>query len=148
METIVSWVAIGMSVASGIFTFYTFRWTAARDRKQATLEAYNRLQAEVFDKLNAYTPSTIRDLCNHTRSAEYKTVSGYLARIEHFCVGINQKIYDRESFYALAHGYFDGPQIRDRIRPMIDKKNERNSGKELFYNDTIKVLEWMDHKSK
>ena len=148
METIVSWIAIGLSVASGIFTFYTFRWTAARDRKQATLEAYNRLQAEVFDKLNTYTPTAIRDLCGNTRSAEYKTVSGYLARIEHFCVGINQKIYDRETFYALAHGYFDGPQIRSRIEPLITTKNQHNVAVEKYYNDTLQVLAWMDQKSQ
>ena len=133
-------------MASGIFTFYTFRWTAARDRRQATLEAYNRLQAEVFDRLNTYPPAAIREMCQHTRSEEYKTVSGYLARIEHFCVGINQKIYDRETFYALAHGYFDA-QIRDRIQPMIDKKNVRNNRAKQYYNDTLQVLAWMDGKS-
>lgn len=56
MELVLSIIAIVISVVSGIFAVFTFVWTAARDRKQATLEAYNRLQAEVFDNLNKYKP--------------------------------------------------------------------------------------------
>ena len=51
MEAVLSIIAIVISVVSGGFALYTFLWTAQRDRKQATLEAYNRLQNEVFDKL-------------------------------------------------------------------------------------------------
>ena len=147
METILSIMAIIISVASGGFAFYTFLWTAKRDRKQATLEAYNRLQNEVFDKLNLYKPSEIRDICEDSTTEEYKKVSGYLARIEHFCVGVNTKIYDRKTFYALAHGYFDGHQLRKRIEPLMDIKNQSKNSKEVFYNDTKSVLLWMDKKA-
>jgi hypothetical protein len=123
METVLSIIAIVLSAISGVFTAYTFLWTRARDCKQATLEAYNRLQAEVFDNLNAYKPSEIRDICFNTQSEEYKIISGYLARIEHFCVGLNYGIYDKKTFYALAHGYFDKDPLRKRIEPIIEKKN-------------------------
>lgn len=148
METVLSIVAICLSVASGAFAFYTFFWTARRDRKQATLEAFNRLQTEVFDYLNMYTPSDIRKICESTRSADYKTISAHLARIEHFCVGLNQGIYDKDTFYALAHGYFDGPMLQSRIQPIIDTKNHGNHTNELFYNDTLSVMEWMSGKAK
>ena len=147
METALSIIAIVLSVVSGIFSFYTFYWTAKRDRKQATLEAFNRLQSEVFDDLNKYPPAEIRDICTDTKSVEYKTISGYLARIEHFCVGINEGIYDDNTFYALAHGYFDGYQLRKRIEPIIESKNQSKNSKELFYNDTLSVLQWMDKKA-
>lgn len=147
METVLSIAAIALSVASGIFTLYSFLWTNRRDRKESTLEAYNRLQSEVFDNLNTYTPAEIRDICLNSKSAEYKTISGYLARIEHFCVGINENIYDRNTFYALAHGYFDGNQLRKRIEPLIETKNHSSKTNEVFYNDTISVLQWMDKKS-
>ena len=78
METALSIIAIVFSVVSGIFSFYTFYWTAKRDRKQATLEAFNRLQAEVFDNLNKFSPAEIRDICIDTKSSEYKKISGYL----------------------------------------------------------------------
>lgn len=147
MEAVLSIIAIVISVVSGGFALYTFLWTAKRDRKQATLEAYNRLQNEVFDKLNLYKPSEIRNICEDSTSEEYKKISGYLARIEHFCVGVNTKIYDRKTFYALAHGYFDGHQLRKRIEPLIDTKNQSQNSKEIFYNDTISVLLWMDKKA-
>ena len=147
METILSVIAIVLSVISGGFSFYTFLWTARRDRMQATLEAFNRLQGEVFDKLNTYKPAEIREICNDKKSEKYKTISGYLARIEHFCVGLNCGIYDKATFYALAHGYFDGHQIRSRIEPMIESKNSSNNAKERFYDDTLSVLKWMEKKA-
>lgn len=147
METALSVVAIAISLISGGFALYTFFWTAKRDRKQATLEAYNRLQTEVFDNLNLYKPAEIRSICEDVASEEYKIISGYVARIEHFCVGLNTRIYDRNIFYALAHGYFDGNQLRKRIEPMLNAKNQSNNSAELFYNDTISVLLWMDEKA-
>lgn len=148
METILSIIAIILSVVSGVFSFYTFWWTSRRDRRQATLEAYNRLQSEVFDNLNLYAPADIRDSCIDTKSVEYKTISGYVARIEHFCVGLNKGIYDKSTFYSLAHGYFDGHQIRSRIEPVIESKNQSKNTKEVFYDDTLSVLVWMDNKTK
>ena len=71
MEAVLSIIAIVISVVSGGFALYTFLWTAQRDRKQATLEAYNRLQNEVFDKLNLYKPSEIRDICVDSTTEEY-----------------------------------------------------------------------------
>ena len=147
MEILISVIALVLSVASGGFTLYSFLWTAHRDRKQATLDAYNRLQREVFDKLNLYRPSQILEICEDKTSQEYKTLSGYLARIEHFCVGINQKIYDKETFFVLAHGYFDGPQIRNRVEPLIKTKNKNGNTAETFYDDTLKVWSWMEQKA-
>ena len=147
METILSLIAIVLSVISGGLSFYIFLWTARRDRMQATLEAYNRLQAEVFDHLNTYRPLDILEICADNKSDAYKTISGYLARIEHFCVGLSQGIYDKNTFYALAHGYFDGHQLRKRIGPIIESKNSSKNSTELFYNDTLSVLEWMDKKA-
>lgn len=147
MESFLSIAALVLSVISGGFSLLTFLWTARRDRKQATLDAFNRLQAEVFDNLNTYKPSDIRTICVNNKSAEYKTISGYLARIEHFCVGLNTGIYDKNVFYALAHGYFDGHQIRKRIEPIIESKNSGKNGQEQFYNDTMSILAWMDKKA-
>lgn len=147
METAFSIIAMGISVTSVIISLFTFMRTTDRDRKFATLEAYNRLQNEVFDNLNMLKPKEIRDICTDNKSARYKTISGYLARIEHFCVGINQDIYDRKTFYALAHGYFDDVQLLERIEPIIHAKNSgRNTG-ELFYNDTLSVLAWMKQEA-
>lgn len=95
-----------------------------RQKMQATLDAYNQLQESVFDKINQYKPSEIKEISENTRSEEYKILSGYLARIEHFCVGINQSIYDFDTFYKLSHGYFDGEQgmLYTRLIPILESK--------------------------
>jgi len=147
MEIALSVIALVISVMSGIFALVSFLWTAARDRKQATLESYNRLQAEVFDPINTYSPEEIEEICEDTKSMEYKILSGYLARIEHFCVGVNNKIYDDKVFYSLAHGYFDGHQLRKRIDPLLDAKNTSNFSKELFYVNLYSVWDWMEKKA-
>ena len=59
MEIVLSVIAIVLSVVSGLFSCYAFFWTALRDRKQATLEAYNQLQEQALDHLNFYMPSEI-----------------------------------------------------------------------------------------
>lgn len=94
MDTALSVAALVVSLFSAGFTLYTFIWTKVRDRKQATLEAYNRLQEQVLDHLNVYMSKQIAEIAKNTRSEEYKQISAYVARIEYFCVGINQKIYD------------------------------------------------------
>ena len=141
-------VSIAIAFLSVGISIFTYRQTMRRDRKQATLEAYNRLQSEVFDALNTYSPAEIESICEDKRSEEYKILSGYLARIEHFCVGINEKIYDWDVFYAMAHGYFDGYILRKRIEPIIDSKHTGTGGDELFYTDTQTVLKKMSKKPK
>lgn len=145
MESTLSILAIIISAFTFLFSFYTFRWTARRDRKQATLDAYNTLQNEAFDKLNPLMPSEIQEIMKHTTSKEYNEVSGYIARIEHFCVGVNQEIYDRKTVYELAHGYFDGKKLRSRMEPVIEQKNQGVD--KDYYENIHKVLAWMDRES-
>ena len=125
METILSIIAIVISMISGGFALYTFFWTAARDRKQATLDAYNQHQEQALDHLNYYMPAQI-------------------AEIEHFCVGVNQKIYDSKTVYELAHGYLDGG-IKNRIEPIIEKKNK--SGHD-YYANIHQVYDWMEAETE
>ena len=144
METILSIIALVISVISGGFALYTFFWTADRDRKQATLDAYNQLQEQALDHLNYYRPSEIFEIAKKPRSEEYKKVSAYIARIEHFCVGVTQRIYDRNTVYELAHGYFDGA-VRERIDPMIEKKNQNGLD---YYENIHSVYVWMADETR
>ena len=142
METTLSIAAFAVSLLSSAFALYTFIWTRQRDRKQATLEAYNRLQEQVLDHLNHYMPKDIEEIAKNVRSEEYKKISAYIARIEHFCVGVNQKIYDRAVVYELAHGYLNGA-IKNRITPIIEKKNR--SGHD-YYANIHRLYDWMDRE--
>ena len=144
METILSVIAIVLSVISGIFALFTFFWTAQRDRRQATLDAYNQLQVQALDHLNHYMPAAIKEIAKDRHSEEYKELSAYVARIEHFCVGVNQRIYDRKTVYQLAHGYFDGG-LKTRIEPIIARKNPSDYD---YYSNIHKVYAWMDKENQ
>ena len=142
MELIIAVVSSLIALVSMEFSIITYKNTASYDRKQATLEAYNRLQEEVFDSINSYTPKDIADICMNSKSTEYKVLSGYLARLEHFCIGVNEKIYDKDVFYKMAHGYFDGHILYRRIEPILMSKNNP----EQYYSNIYHVLEWMNKK--
>lgn len=147
METIISIVSIVFSTISGVFSFYTFVWTKKRDRKQATLDAYNRLQEQALDQLNLYSPGEMRKIAEDPKSEEYKTVSTYIARIEHFCAGANQKIYDGETVFELANGFLNG-SIKKRITPIIDVKNhysvDHAEADRDYYKNIHEMYDWMD----
>lgn len=145
METAISIIAIIISVISGGFALYSFAWTAQRDRKQSTLDAYNLLQEQALDYLNYYMPTQIAEIAKDPRSDEYKKISTYIARIEHFCVGVNKKIYDRETVYALAHDYLDGG-IKVRIEPIINRKNQY--GDTDYYENIHQFYNWMEKQKK
>ena len=138
------YISIAISALAIIISVVSYIVNVQHDRKKDTLDAYNTLQEQAFDKLNLLMPKEIEEIIKHPTSAEYKELSGYVARIEHFCVGVNQKIYDCKTVYALAHGYLDGKQILGRISPLIDRKNRDG---EDYYENIHAVLKWMNKKS-
>ena len=141
IEVVISIVSAIMATTSLIFSLYIYFSTVRHDRRRDTLEAYNVLQEQSFDKLNQYMPAQIKEIAKNKKSEEYKIIIGYVARIEHFCVGINEGIYDRNTLFQLAHGYLDGSVIKDRILPIIENKKG-------FYENTEKVLVWMEREGK
>ena len=145
METTLSIIAIAISLISGGFTFYTFIWTAQRDRKQATLDAYNTLQEQALDTLNEYTGTEIKRIIEEKNKEEYRELSKCLARLEHFSVGVNTGIYDRKTVYELAHGYLD-VAIWYKLQPVLEQKQKGKQ--EDFYRNYRELVTWMKAQKK
>ena len=143
---VIAIVSAVLALVSAGFSCFTYFRNVVHDRRRDTLDAYNTLQNEAFDKLNLMKPANIREITENPRSDSYKTVSGYVARIEHFCAGVNLGIYDRKTVYTLANGYLDGKAILSRINPIIEKKH-RNAEKD-YYENIHKVLAWMQKESE
>lgn len=141
--TPVDLISIGFSVIAAVFSLITYRKSIVHDRQQATLDAYNQLQEQALDHLNYYVPTQVAEIAKDPRSDEYKKISAYIARIEHFCVGVNQKIYDQKTVYELAHGYLDGG-IKKRIEPIIERKNRFGHD---YYANIHKVYAWMEKET-
>ncbi len=143
---IVAAVAAVLSLVSIIFSIYTYSKALIHDRKQATLDAYLLLQDSALDSLNHIGIAELKEILKEPRSSRYKDVSGYVARIEHFCVGVNTGIYDKQTVYALAHGYLDMGVMNTRLALILDRKKEM-AGKE-YYENIRAVIKWMKEKNK
>lgn len=106
--------------------------------------------ANIIKKLYIeYTPSKIREIAKHCDEPEYShdyhVLGTLLARIEHFCVGVNTEVYDWQTVYELSHGFFD-KTVRYRISPLIERK-EGFFGTDPYEN-TKNVFEKMEAESK
>lgn len=120
--TIISVISIVVAASAFIFNILTNYKSAVRARRQATLDAYNNLQSQALDTLNSYPTSDIAEIIKDKHSDKYKEISKCLARIEHFCVGIEEEIYDFETLYKLSHGYFDDT-VYKKLLPLIERKD-------------------------
>ena len=122
MQLYISIFAAAVSLLALAFSIITHFMGLRRQRKQATLDAYNTLQKETLDKLNTYTKKQIAEISENPRSEEYKELSALLARCEHFAVGVNARIYDAGTLRRLADMYFAG--LYDKLTPLIEKKRK------------------------
>lgn len=151
MELTISSLAFIVSFATFLFTVLVTYRGERREKKQATLDAINVLQEQVFDNLNTYTFGEIRDIAekwsesieaknkyiennegtaeefwesHHEYDAvvkEYRKISGYLARIEHFALGVNTGIYDAKVTERAATTYF--VMLFNKMMPILSVKN-------------------------
>lgn len=157
MELIISLIAIILSFTSIIVSVVIYYQGERRERMQATLDAFNLLQEQVFDKLNQYKKNDIIQVCDGWKQLiqapdendlspreaeeqeriyeEYRILSGYLARIEHFALGVNTGIYDANIADRAGTAYLI-MLYRIKLRPLIEVK--RKDGKD--YHDEFRKL--------
>ena len=120
-----------LSIVAFGFSLLTYVKTLRHDRKKDTLDAFNVLQQQALDPLQSYTRAQIREIADDTRSEEYRIVSTYLARIEHFCVGVEQKIYDQKTVLQLSEGFLNRG-VYEKLKPIIDHKNQQKNYYRIF----------------
>jgi hypothetical protein len=143
--TMIDVISLVFSLCAAGFSVFTYWSNIVHDRKQATLEAYNQLQEQALDKLYVYMPKHLKEIVRNRRTEEYKLLSSYVARVEHFAVGVNKKIYDLDTVYELSHGFLDGG-IRTRIEILIGRKDEDFD--EEFYQNVKLLYKKMDNRTK
>ena len=131
-----------------VFAAFTYFRDCRRKKISETLEAYRRMQSEVFSRLNEWKPSEIKEAVEDRTTSAYNELSGYLAETEHFCIGINRRMYDFETFYQLSHGYFDSERgkLMARLHPLLEAKIQ--FADEDYYNNIHKVWKRMRNRAK
>ncbi len=146
------------AVAAVVVSLVIYALGLLREKKQATLEAYNSLQTDVFDKLNLFTNSKIRDICveicennsnksnisDETNEKFYELIS-YLARLEHFSLGVNTGIYDVKTAERAGTAFLQGQYTK--LFPLIYTQEKRSKSKtaislpESWYKEAVNSLE-------
>lgn len=151
MELTISILAFIVSFATFLFSVLVTYRGEQREKKQATLDALNILQEQVFDNLNEYTFGEIKNIAEQWSASieaknkfvennegtaedfweshheydsvvdEYRKISGYLARIEHFALGVNTGIYDAKVTERAATTYF--VMLFKKLQPILVAKN-------------------------
>lgn len=131
-------IAIIISALSLIGTVFNFIFSLQRERKQATLNTFNVLQEQVLDNLNIYTKAQIEEIALKPNGMEYIQLTRYLARMEHFAVGVNCGIYNHRIVKRLAGRYFCN--LWDKLLPLVERKR-CGSAKERHYDELETMIQ-------
>ena len=145
LSMVLSIASAVLAVASAAFSVYTFYRNVQHDRRRDTLNAYNTLQVQALDVLDSYTGTQIKQILEGKDRAEVRKISRCLARLEHFSVGVNTKIYDRKTVYELAHGFLD-KGLWYKLQPVLEKK-QKGQG-ENYYQNYCDLAAWMRAQEK
>ena len=148
--TTAAWIAALAAAFSLLWSVKTQKKIQESEIKRATIDAFNRLQSEVLDKLalmdrvNAEVIVEERENNEDCRQAyyDYKTL---IARLEHFAVGIEQGVYDLDVVDKLAgeHLIF----LLFKIEPIIDAANDHVHA-DKYYQSYIWLVEQLEKRHK
>lgn len=103
------WIAVIISISALIFSIMQFVFERNRNRKEATIHAFDKLEEnDSIIYLFSLSKTKISDLVESKEKydirieKEWNAISNALSLIEHFAVGANNKIYDLETLNAMA----------------------------------------------
>ncbi len=119
----ISALALGLSLIQFFNDF-------SRQKKEATLLAYGKLQDEVFPILRQYHfPMPAAEY----NTEEWDIFTECLAKLEQFSVGVNTGIYSVQILNRVGGGYF----IRqyEKLEPTIKEKRKENRVPGNHYNE-------------
>ncbi len=123
-------VALIISILAFLLSVIQFFRDNSSEKKQAKLNAYQDLQENALGDLATY-PTPMPDI--PWGSDEWKKVSGFLAALEWFSVGVNTgafslRVTNRIGGSFLIHQY-------EQLKKVIVKKRELNIAKGEHYNE-------------
>ena len=140
VEVIAAVGAAVSAIVAAIALVYSVRTQnkiKVQEQKVQTMEAFNRLQREVLDKMNEVDKKFIESALVNNDKNEISKYSAYLARIEHFAVGVNSDIYDLQVVRRLGGQYMIG--IYNKLIPLIEFKRKRGRNTNL-YNEFERMI--------
>lgn len=137
-------ITITISLVALVFSTLQFFFEKSRMRKEATINAFNQLEEnENIKKLFSSTKEQLDLYINNKKcnisdtDREWEDISCALSLIEHFAVGINNKIYDYKILNAMAGNHITN--IFYLCKEIIDFKKQ-GEGKENNYCEFSKMI--------
>ncbi len=114
-------IALVISILAFLLSLFQYSKESLRQKKEATLVAYNELQNDVFTDLTTY-PYPMPEIKFH--GEEWNKLTVYLAKLERFSLGINTGINSIRILNRLGGVYY----IREfeKLKPIIDRKRADN----------------------
>lgn len=139
--------ALAISVIAAGFSIGSFFSERNRVRKEATIHAFEDLEKEVFlqeDYVSA--PAGAKKEAEERRPGRaWRRGTELLAKIEHFCVGVQVGAFDLKTLNRLAGGYFI--KQYENWKPIIEQK--RLDDKSMrHYNEFEEVVNDLKKKRK
>ncbi len=115
----------GATIIAAIALFITCRaqkQSLLRERKQATIEAFNTLQEEVLDPMVNIKKSEAKLAAERHMESDgdkeiYDAFRVQIARLDHFAVGISEETYDFETFCKLGGEHV--MYLYEKVEPVI-----------------------------
>ena len=126
--------ALLLSIAAILLSIYQWWKDNSRQKKESTINAFYNLQNDALHELNMIIAACDGDMNSIIRGSEnWKKVTGYLSKIEHFSVGVNARVYSLEILNRMAGGYFI--HMFETLQPVIQKKRAYNNSNGKHYDE-------------
>ena len=120
------------------------------NKKNLTIESFNRLQEQAIDHLvvcsKAEIEATVEDIDEQECKEAYEHYRAYIAKIEHFAVGVNEDIYDFETVNKLAGAYLI--RLFYNVKSVIDKTREEDRDGLMYYTEFEKLKGRLEESNK
>ena len=117
-------ISLGLSGCEIAFSVVQFFSGRNRNRKEATIHAWEELEKNVFLQ-EGYKKLALRGGADYVLGGqgEWKRAEKALSKVEHFAVAVNVEIYDLDTLNRLAGSFII--KEYERWRPVIDTKRQR-----------------------
>lgn len=137
-------IAVVISAVALLLTLFQLISDKKRSKKEATLNAFNLIQNEVFDEI--WSMKNIANMNRH--GEEWNKLTKSLARIEHFCVGVNVGVYDVRVINRMGGSFIIG--IYNKLKPAIEIKNEHSKTGKHFeeFEKTVRKIKLLRKRKK
>lgn len=149
-------ITLILAAIAAVFSVWSFFLERNRNRREATIHAFDELQTIVFCNddlsLKVIKLEDAESYVQHhsenenLKLVEFKnqwdTITARLSLLEHFSVGINYHTYDLKVLNAMAGNLMI--KIWDNLQPIVKHKRNQDDGKDN-YKEFEKMVENIKH---